>query len=302
VADHDVDPLRETAPAKVNLFLHIEGRRADGMHELESLVAFCDIGDALVVAPADRITLSVDGPFAASVSAGSDNLVLQAAQALRGLTGVGLGARIALTKNLPVAAGIGGGSADAAAALRALCRLWKQTPEPDALLRLAVSLGADVPVCLSGVPQLVRGIGEQIRVFENLPNASLVLVNPGVPVATADVFRRYDRLAMRQTVGRQRTEPMSWASRQDVDGLLAALVNRQNDLQDCACVAVPEIAAVLAELDATADCRLARMSGSGATCYGLFGGDEQARVAAAEIARKRPDWWVRATTLRIGAG
>lgn len=302
VADRDVDALRELAAAKINLFLHIEGRRTDGMHELDSLVVFGDIGDMLMVVPADHLALSVDGPFAESVPADAGNLVQQAAEALRGLTGVRLGARITLTKNLPVAAGIGGGSADAAAALRALCRLWKQTPEPDALRRLALSLGADVPVCLSGLPQSVGGIGEQTRFCENLPKVSLVLVNPGVPVATADVFRRYDEEATRRPLGRQRSEPITWAPPHEFDGFLAALGHRRNDLQACASAAAPDIAAVLAELGAIADCCLARMSGSGATCWGLFRSQEQAQAAAATLARKRPNWWVRATALRHVSG
>jgi len=287
---------------KINLFLHIEGRRADGMHELDSLVVFGDIGDTLVVVPADHIALSVDGPFAASVPADAGNLVQQAAEALRGLTATRLGARITVTKNLPVAAGIGGGSADAAAALRVLCRLWKQTPEPGALQQLALSLGADVPVCLSGLPQSVGGIGEQTRICKNLPNVSLVLVNPGVPVATADVFRRYDEETKRRPTGRRRSEPITWASPHDFDGFLAALGHRRNDLQACACAAAPEIAAVLAELGAIDDCRLARMSGSGATCWGLFRSQEQAQAAAATVTRKRPNWWVRATALRHVSG
>ena len=181
--------LTEVAPAKVNLFLHVLGRRADGYHLLDSLVVFADVGDTLRAEPAKTLSLTVEGPFAGRLAAEPDNLVLRAARALATEAGVSAGGRLVLAKHLPVASGIGGGSADAAAALRLLCRLWRIEPDPGDLARLAGALGADVPVCLDGRASRMGGIGDHLEPSAGLPPCGIALVNPGMALATAEVFR-----------------------------------------------------------------------------------------------------------------
>lgn len=283
--------VAEPAPAKLNLYLHVVGRRADGYHLLDSLVAFTEYGDALRAAPASDLTLRLDGPFAPALEseATSDNLALKAAAALRLRCGAS-GASLVLTKNLPVAAGLGGGSADAAAALRALVRLWQIDPDRQALSRLALGLGADVPACLLGRPSAASGIGEMLAPAPPLPAVWLVLVNPGVAVPTKEVFAArtgpYSALA-----------PLDRAPA-DAAELARLLKERRNDLAAPAQRIAPSIAAVLAALETNAGCLLARMSGSGATCFGLFATADGAAAAAAAIARQRPDWWSVAAALR----
>ena len=273
--------LTEFAPAKVNLFLHVIGRRADGYHLLDSLVVFTEAADELRAEPAQALALHLDGPFAAGLAAEPDNLVLRAARALAAETGVAPRARLGLHKNLPVASGIGGGSADAAAALRLLCRLWQVAPDPTALARLAIGLGADVPVCLAGRASRMGGIGERIEPAPTLPACGIVLVNPGVAVATAEVFR--NRHCAWSSVA---SLPGSWA---DAAAMAADLSTLRNDLQPAAVGLQPVIGEVLSALAGTPDCLLARMSGSGATCFGLFSDAAAAQRAAARLAR--PGWW-----------
>lgn len=281
------------APAKVNLSLHVVGRRDDGYHLLDSLIVFAGVGDTVTAAPADDLTLTVDGPFAAALAEalpeGVDNIVLTAARRLADLTGVPAAARLTLTKRLPVAAGIGGGSADAAAALTALCRLWRVAPDPAALRALALGLGADVPVCLHGRAALVSGVGESIADAPAPPPAWLVLVNPLVAVSTPAVFRarrgRFNQPA-----------PLTEAPA-DVAALAEALRARANDLTKAAVALAPEIGTVLVDLGALPGCLLARMSGSGATCFGLFATEAEARAAAARLAMERPRWWSAAAPL-----
>jgi 4-diphosphocytidyl-2-C-methyl-D-erythritol kinase len=272
----------ETAPAKVNLFLHVVGRRPDGYHLLDSLAVFPGIGDTLRAAPADSLSLALEGPFGGSLQAVPDNLVLRAARGLAALTGVWAGARLTLVKTLPVASGIGGGSADAAAALRLLGRLWSVAPAAAALGALASRLGADVPVCLVGRPSRMGGVGEVLSPAPDLPAFGLVLVNPGVAVSTPDVFRaRTGGFSARATL------PSGWPDAAAMARDLAALTN---DLEPPAVALCPAIATVLAALRTTPGCLLARMSGSGATCFGVFA-DPAAAAAAAEAVR-RPGWWV----------
>lgn len=278
----------EPARAKLNLYLHVTGRRDDGYHLLDSLVVFAEAGDVLAAAPADALTLAVDGPFAAALQDEKDNLVLRAARALGAATGTTHGAAIALTKNLPVASGIGGGSADAAAALRALCTLWTVRPTPATLDAIALALGADVPVCLDGRPAFIGGIGEQRAPAPVLPRAGLVLVNPGIPLATPAVFGK-------------RTGALSQPARfdappRDAAALAALLRDRRNDLTEAATALVPAIRTVLAAIAASPGCLLARMSGSGATCFGLYADPGAAAAAAAVLGRERA-WWVRPTAL-----
>lgn len=269
----------------MNLYLHVVGRRADGYHLLDSLVAFADIGDEIEVMPADRLSLTVTGPFADRVPADAGNLALRAAEALGRAAGRVPGVAIRLAKHLPVSAGIGGGSADAAAVLRALCRLWQLDPAAPEVTAVAASLGADVPVCLAGRTAFVGGVGEHLDPAPDVSGVPLVLVNPGIGLATPDVFRacagsfsspaRFDRPAA------------------DPARLATLLRARGNDLFPPAQRLVPEIGAVLAALEERPDCLLARMSGSGATCFGLFGSADSAGAAAAAIAAERPGWWVR---------
>jgi len=289
--------LRLAAPAKLNLFLHIEGRRADGLHLVDSLIAFAEIGDALAITPADtRLSLAIDGPFAAALPLTDDNLVLRAAGRLREQARIADGAAIRLTKALPVASGIGGGSADAAAALHALARLWRVDPVTCDLAAIAAMLGADVPVCLAGRTSRVGGIGTDIADGPPLPAAALVLANPGIAVPTADVFRAY--AASARPVQRQVDSPGVWDGIADAQALAARLRPLENDLEAPAIALAPAIAETLAALRALPDCLLARMSGSGATCFALFGDDNAAQDAARSLQAAFPYWWVAPTRLR----
>lgn len=271
------------ARAKINLYLHVLGRRPDGFHLLDSLVVFAEAGDEVVVAPSDRLSLEIVGPFAGNLAPDDDNLVLRAARSLRDLAGVTTGAAIVLTKNLPVASGIGGGSADAAATLRALMALWQVTPERAALERLALSLGADVPVCLAGRPSFMGGIGEEIAPVGTLPAAHLLLVNPGIATPTPAVFKA--RQGGFSPAGRWAAPPA------DAKALAAALKERGNDLTEAAITVTPAIRGVLDAIAGTADCLLARLSGSGATCFGIYAEAAQAEAARRAVLAADPGWW-----------
>ncbi|WP_119166860.1 4-(cytidine 5'-diphospho)-2-C-methyl-D-erythritol kinase [Algihabitans albus] len=277
------------APAKVNLTLHLLGKRGDGYHLLDSLVVFAGIGDQLQAAPAKTLSLEESGPGAGAMGAGEDNLVLRAARLLIETCDPRTRARIRLEKRLPIAAGLGGGSSDAAAALIALNRLWDCGLHAEDLQRLAAAVGADVPVCLHGRPTWVGGIGEILEAVEALPPAWFVLVNPGVSLSTASVFRA-------RSGGF--SEPSRW-DRPPADAVALAtwLAEGRNDLQAAACALEPGIPAVLDALTATPACLLARMSGSGATCFGLYAVESEARQAAALLGEARPDWWIRAAPL-----
>ena len=275
------DSLTEAASAKVNLYLLVTGRRADGYHLLDSLVVFAGIGDVLQAAPSDNLSLRIEGPFAASLAEQPNNLVLRAARVLAAEAGVPAHARLVLHKNLPVASGIGGGSADAASALRLLSRLWDLQPDPSAMARLALALGADVPVCLAGRAARMSGIGEHLAAAPHVPDCGILLVNPGVAVATADVFR-----ARRGAWSSPAPLPAFWP---DAASLAEHLRQLHNDLEPAAVALQPVIGDVLASLTEIPGCRLARMSGSGATCFGLFDTPETAARAAAQI--RHPDWW-----------
>lgn len=266
------------APAKVNLFLHITGRRADGYHLLDSLAVFAGVGDEIRAEPADTLSLDLSGPFAASLSAEPDNLVLRAARALADAAGVPAAARLKLRKNLPVASGIGGGSTDAAATLRRLQALW--ATEVD-LSALAVRLGADVPVCIRSRPARMGGVGDALGAAPELPVCGLALVNPGIAVATATVFG-----ARAGGFSPPAELPGGWA---DAAAMAVDLARCRNDLEVAALGLCPAIGAALAALQTIPGCLLARMSGSGATCFGLFADPDQAADAAAALGR--PGWW-----------
>lgn len=278
------------APAKVNLALHVTGRRPDGYHLLDSLVVFADVGDRLGFEVAPDLSLAVTGPFATGVPTDGSNLVLRAAR----LVGAG-GARITLDKQLPHGGGIGGGSSDAAATVRALSRLWA-VPLPAA--GAALSLGADVPVCMKApAPQRMRGIGEDLTSVTKLPQVHLVLVNPGVPVATREVFVR---LAAGAGIGNPGLSPLP-----DAPGFAAFtawLAAQRNDLEAPAIALAPVIAEALAALRRVPGCALSRMSGSGSTVFGLFADADGAARAAARIAVEAPRWWVRAAPVMTPGG
>ncbi|MBL8689918.1 MAG: 4-(cytidine 5'-diphospho)-2-C-methyl-D-erythritol kinase [Rhodospirillaceae bacterium] len=267
------------AHAKVNLYLHVVGKRADGYHLLDSLVVFADLHDDIVAEAADDLSLAIDGPFAEALAGESDNLVLRAARGLSAFHRIEPKAKLKLTKRIPVAAGIGGGSADAAATLDALSRLWS-VEIPIALLP---KLGADVPACLAGRPLFMSGIGEQLAPAPALPPTSILLVNPGVAVATKDVFRARNGPF-------SQTAPFNVAPL-DAQRLARFLLHRKNDLTAAATIHAPEIREARERIGATEGCLLARMSGSGATVFGLYASDEEAARAAAAIAGERPAWW-----------
>ncbi|WP_298222388.1 4-(cytidine 5'-diphospho)-2-C-methyl-D-erythritol kinase [Acidocella sp.] len=264
------------APAKVNLYLHVTGRRADGYHLLDSLAVFPNVGDLVEVEAATELALNLDGRFGATLQNEPDNLLLKAARTLA----PGRGARLRLEKNLPVASGIGGGSADAAAALRALRELWAL--EGVDLPEIALKLGADVPVCLCSEPTRMQGIGEVLAPAPLLPSFGLMLVNPGVAVPTPAVFEA--------RVGSFTTAPVLPAAWPNVTAMAADLRLYGNDLQAAAILIQPVIGDVLAALAALPGALLARMSGSGATCFALFKSAAQADAAAATLAT-RSGWW-----------
>lgn len=273
------------APAKINLTLHVTGQRADGYHLLDSLVAFADVGDTITAREADGLSLTVAGPCGGVLSAGPDNLVLRAAA----LFPPGRGAALTLDKRLPVASGIGGGSADAAATLRALAALW-QVPLPAGAAVLG--LGADVPACLMGRSLRMSGVGEAVHPLgQLLPTAALVLANPGVALSTPAVFA---------ALGRRDNAPMprDLPRLRDLTEMAAFLAMMRNDLEEPAQRLAPVIAQVKAALSAQPGCRIARMSGSGATCFGLFADPLAASAAASAIRVAEPGWWVAAAPLR----
>jgi len=276
------------APAKVNLGLRIVGRRNDGYHLLDSLIAFATVADHVAIAPAEADAIVIRGPFAAGLAQDdpSDNLALTAARCFRSAFGGGP-VSIRLWKRLPVAAGIGGGSSDAAAVLRLLASDQGIDHQDPALLAVALSLGADTPMCLRGTALRASGIGEVLEAAPALPALPAVLVNPGVPVSTPSVFRA------RQ--GGFSTRAWLHSKYDDVTDVAGALHIFGNDLTAPAIATAPSIGDVLAALGATS--RFAGMSGSGATCFGLFDSDAEAQQAAAMLQRARPGWWVAATRL-----
>ncbi len=281
------DTVTVRAPAKINLYLHVTGKRPDGFHQLDSLVVFTASGDTVRVSPAMAgagIQFTADGPFADRIGPDADNLVVRAARLMaETCRPVSLDVDIHLTKRLPVAAGIGGGSSDAAATLRALDRYWGSGLDDGQLAAMGLRLGADVPMCLYREPVFIGGIGEDITPAPPLPLLSLVLVNPGVTVPTPAVFRAFD--GNFSASARFGDEP------DDTDALAALLQKRDNDLTDAARTIAPVIGAVLAALDNQPGCLLARMSGSGATCFGLFTDAGIAEDARHTIHLAHPDWW-----------
>lgn len=285
--------ITEFGFAKINLCLHVTGQRADGYHLLDSLVVFAGIGDGLRATRADRLSLSLDGPFASQVPAGEDNLVLRSARLVAG----GQGFALHLTKRLPPASGIGGGSADAAAAIRAVMRLramaGESTPLPPETGAEITRLGADVPVCLASHPARMRGIGEELSWLPPLPEVHVVLVNPGTEVPTPAVFR---------ALSNKENPPLppelpAWA---DAAALASWLGETRNDLEAPARGIAPVIATVIAALSGQPGALFARMSGSGATCFALFSKEAEAAEAAETLGARHPEWWVSAGQIYPG--
>ncbi len=283
------DKISLAAPAKVTLFLNVVGQRDDGMHLLQGLVVFPDAADRVTVRRALDLSITIAGPFADRLETEDpeENLALRAAELLRDAAGVTAGAHIHLQKHIPVAAGLGGGSADAAATLRALMRLWRIPPQTIDMPALAVRLGADVPMCLVGTSSLFAGIGDKLRPAQAHPSCGLLLVNPRQGLATRDVFAaRSGPFAG--------TDPYFPATDTPAD-FAKALAPLGNDLTEAAASLCPDIAVVLATLAELPGCRLARLCGSGATCFGLFDTAEDA--AAVTQSLRNPNWWVRAAAL-----
>ncbi len=281
-------PIVLEAPAKLNLYLRVTGRRDDGYHELESLVAFAGFHDVLRMEPADTLKVTVDGPFADALTDPEDNLVAKAARHLAAELGEKPAVRIHITKDIPVAAGLGGGSADAAATLLGLCDLWSVDRSQVDLASIGSRLGADVPVCLFGRPAVMTGVGEKVRGVPTLPEAGLLLVNPGVMIATPDVFGA-------RSGGFSR--PLGCPDRiGGLRGLADLLRAGGNDLLGSAVSICPEIGVIVERLADLPGCRYAGMSGSGATCFGLFDDEGAAQRAAEEITHN--GWWFMPTSLR----
>ncbi|WP_339769958.1 4-(cytidine 5'-diphospho)-2-C-methyl-D-erythritol kinase [uncultured Pseudosulfitobacter sp.] len=273
--------LRIFAPAKINLTLHVTGQRADGYHLLDSLVMFADVGDVVHMRPASAWSLRVDGPEGHHVPAGDDNLVLRVARLFPDMA-----AAMTLTKELPVASGIGGGSADAAAVWRGLCHMAKRDADAARLL----ALGADIPVCVPSQAARMQGIGEVVLPLDGVPELHVVLANPRVAVSTPQIFSaltRKDNAPM----------PDRLPAFADAAALCDWLATQRNDLQSAAEALAPQITQVCAALSALPDCLLARMSGSGATCFGVFATAQAAVDAAQKLSAARPQWWVRAGRL-----
>ncbi|UXT39952.1 4-(cytidine 5'-diphospho)-2-C-methyl-D-erythritol kinase [Agrobacterium tumefaciens] len=288
---HDVSGATETieaAPAKINLALHVTGQRADGYHLLETLVTFTEAGDTIRIRDGDADSFSISGPFGDLLRAGDggDNLVTRAKDLLRdALASTGQPAppvAIHLEKNLPVASGIGGGSADAAATLRGLLRHWRAGIAPDALASMALTLGADVPMCLESRSLIARGIGEDIEPLTDLPELVMVLANPLKAASTPEIFRRLQN----------KTNPPLPASA--TIGWMDFLAQSRNDLQPPAQALLPEIGEIIGLLSQEG-AALVRMSGSGATCFGIFHSLEAARKAETSLRKKRPGWYFQAT-------
>jgi 4-diphosphocytidyl-2-C-methyl-D-erythritol kinase len=286
---------RETAPAKINLALHIIGRRNDGYHLLESLVVFTRYGDQLTASSALKnnqgYKLETSGPFGDRLGQGSDNLVIKATTTLteryRDVLAEMPGMELHLEKNLPVASGIGGGSADAAAALRLISRYFSEPLQTLQLMEVSKSLGADVPMCLLSRPLIAKGIGEVLNEIR-LPSFAMVLVNPGVAVSTPEVFNR---------LGRSDNPALPDVSQiKCLDDLISYLGSTRNDLMTPAIQIAPVITEVIAALEQSKSCKFARMSGSGASCFGLYNSSVDAENAANDIRQHHPDWWCVATS------
>jgi 4-diphosphocytidyl-2-C-methyl-D-erythritol kinase len=276
------------ASAKINLFLHVGDKRGDGFHPLQSLAVFTDAGDTVSASESAALTLRIHGRFAAGLNSEADNLVLRAAHALAKQSGRVANAALVLTKNLPIASGIGGGSADAAATLRALHHLWELDLDDAALENIGASLGSDIPVCVTSHAAFMEGRGEILRRVKSFPRIAMLLVNPGVAVPTKDVFA-----ALQMRSGVDKALPLGRF--RDCADLLRFLETTQNDLEAPARALQPVIGTVLDELAALPGALFVRMSGSGATCFAIFPDDESCARAGTLLAQEQPNWWTAPT-------
>ena len=282
--------IKTAAPAKINLYLHVVGKLENGYHSIDSLVAFAKVADFISVRENETLKLLNVGPFRDDIGNGEDNLVMKAARYLQNVTGISSGAEIILEKNLPVASGIGGGSSDAAATIRALARLWKIDLSQVGLKNLSTVLGADISICLRGKAGVIRGIGDKVSGIEPLPIMPIVLVNPQAPISTSRVFNS-------PSIVFSKCIKFGEKSR-NFDELICFLMGKSNnDLSHAAIHLVPKIKNILKAFERDPECKLARMSGSGATCFGIF----VTRTAADRFAKRvrlvQPNWWVRSTEL-----
>jgi 4-diphosphocytidyl-2-C-methyl-D-erythritol kinase len=283
--------IHEAAPAKLNLFLHVGQALENGYHPLDSLVVFLKLGDQVSISPADTLTLNISGPFSADLASGSENLVLRATQALGEKLGIVPKLQIVLEKNLPVASGIGGGSADAAATLRALLRFWQAELSTEALNEIAAKLGSDVPSCIASTTVRMSGVGEILTKAPLLPpEIPIVLANSGAHLSTTSVFHQFDRISKSQNLTVHRFPDCG-----SMPALTHALASCRNDLEHAASSLCPRINDVLSTLNALPRARLVRMAGSGATCFALFNSRLEADAAARLLQDAHPNWWVRST-------
>jgi len=281
--------VTEHASAKINLFLHVGDKRADGFHPLQSLAVFTAMGDVLSMEPAFGLSLTIEGPFAKGLDGEGDNLVLRAAKSLSEKSALDTqGAKLILTKNLPVASGIGGGSADAAAALRGLNQLWNLDRSEAVLRDLAAGLGSDIPVCVLSASCFMEGRGEVLRAAQSMPRVPMLLVNPGVAVPTKDVFA-----ALGERSGVEMALPRGNFT--DTADLLRFLETTRNDLEEPARRIQPVIGDVLQAIAKLPGALMTRMSGSGATCFGIFADDDCCRRAAENLKIRQPAWWIAPT-------
>ncbi len=280
------------ASAKLNLFLHIGPIRPDRYHDVDSLVVFTEFGDDVRIEPSTDIELSIDGPFAAGLqSDNEDNLVLRAAHLLEAKTGSKKGAHLTLEKNIPIAAGVGGGSSDAAATLRGLNEFWSLGLGDNEILELAEALGADVPVCFRQNPAWMEGIGEILSEGPSLPLLHLLLVNPNIPLSTGKVFATFDESAVIAPLRMEKERPRSFGSTVE---LVSFLNDHRNDLEAPAIHLCPEIEEVKSSLEQQGS-TFTRMSGSGPTCFGVFDSGAAAEAAAKELQSRHPQWWIKPT-------
>jgi 4-diphosphocytidyl-2-C-methyl-D-erythritol kinase len=272
------------APAKINLFLHITGKRPDGYHLLQSVVVFANVGDRLTFSRHDSLFIDVAGPFAGDVCAPRDNLIYKAAQALGENYKIAPTGQILLEKNLPVASGMGGGSSDAATTLKGLAQLWGLPEEFDRMQKIAGTLGADVPACLMRRPVWMEGVGEKMMRLPDMPDMHMVLVNPAVATPTPEVFRQFRAKFSPpiQFIGRRKTMG-EW---------IADLKLYRNDLTEAAIAVSPEIKTALQSIAETQGCQIARLSGSGATCFGIYETPTAAHAAVNKLRQQHPEWWI----------
>ena len=282
--------IREAAKAKLNLYLHVTGRRPDGYHKLDTLFAFVEFGDVLAIAQADKFCLVHRGDYRNDLPTPQNNLVWKAAHLLADAYNRDASVRVNLEKRLPIASGLGGGSADAAAVLRGLCTLWGISVNDPAVQDIAANLGADVPVCVFSTAALATGVGDHLQPVA-LPACGVLLVNPNIPLETRDVFAAFKR-SNASFSGQNQPDKMA-----DFDAMVGAMTCRSNDLEQAAIGLQPVIAEMLNAVDQLPGCALARMSGSGASCFGLFKTATGARVAAKVLQNNQPDWWIQPTQI-----